>query len=647
MSKLKHYVGLILIVQSQLVFAQKFWTDQAISAYVINTNESANNNENFEQLMILVLEKRENPIDLNEASVDELLAIPLMNIRYVNLIMNHKQLYGEFLHTAELGAVEGISFEDATWIAQFVKVSSNKLGMTKTNNPFQLMSTHVFKSKQNKTYVGDAWQQRVKALVQINSKLQLGFTLEKDAGEAWKNLANGLFDYPSFYLAYNGNKCIKQLVIGDFEMHTGQGLSLGMGYQIRMSSDPIQTIQLNTVLNKHVSFNEANFMRGIAFQFQFKNWTIYPFISSKKTDAKIASDSINTQDFIVSESNSGYHRTPSEIANQKTLNQVYWGTYIQTQTKQLQWGFSYFQLKQSAAKINSKNTPSKWVVRALSNYSNFGIDLILHRDQNIYTTAISIDEFGDYALYFALMKSMGKMLDWGCSVRAYSPFYSNPLAAGPLAFPSKNQKGLFQSLCYAPTKKWTFKAYIDVFESTWLNSTLNNIDEQSKLSLQTNYLSSTKTQMSLQYRYLLNKSKEIEALFTQTKQQLSLNYSTEISAHFSINGKFQSNDLHQINKAKSFLMYQSFNFKSKGLQMHLQLSEFENHHSQQIPVYVHEHDLTGQSGMQVFYGSGYAGSIVVKLSLKKHLKLGLKIGTAKQMGQDLFSPTYKFQLQWL
>jgi hypothetical protein len=647
MSKFRHFIGLILIVQSQLVFAQKLWTEQAIRAYILKTNENADNNENLEQLMALVLDKRANPIAINDVSVDELLSIPLMNIRNANLILKHKQVYGSFLHTAELGAIEEISFEDATWIAQFVKVPANNLGMTKTNSPFQLMSTHVFKSKQNKTYIGDAWQQRVKALVQINSKLQLGFALEKDAGEAWKNIEHALFDYSSFYLAYHGNKSLKKLVIGDFEMHTGQGLSLGMGYQIRMSSDPIQTIQLNSVLNKHVSFNEANFMRGIALQFQFKNWTIYPFFSSKKTDAKIASDSINTQDFIVSESNSGYHRTPSEIANQKTLNQVYWGTYIQTQTKQLQWGFSYFQLIQSASKINSKNTPSNWVVRALSNYSNFGIDLILHRDQNIYNAAVSIDEFGDYALYLAMMKSMGKMLDWGCSIRAYSPFYSNPLAAGPLAFPSKNQKGLFQSLCYSPSKKWSFKAYIDVFESTWLNSTLNNLDEQSKLSLQTNYQSNSKTQLSLQYRYLLNKSKEIEALFTQTKQQLSLNYNTEITAHFSLNGKFQGNDLYQINEARSYLMYQSFNFKSKGLQMHLQLSEFENHQSQQIPVYVHEHDLMGQSGMQVFYGTGYAGSIVVKWSLKKHLKLGLKIGTVKQIGQELFSPSYKFQLQWL
>jgi hypothetical protein len=55
----------------------------------------------------------------------------------------------------------------------------------------------------------------------------------------------------------------------------------------------------------------------------------------------------------------------------------------------------------------------------------------------------------------------------------------------------------------------------------------------------------------------------------------------------------------------------------------------------------------GQSGMLVYYGTGYAGSIVLKLSLKKHLKLGLKLGTVKQMGQELFSPSYKLQLQWL
>ena len=641
-------IQMLLVALSfpNLLLAQKYWDETQIKVYMSAMNDIQLTDESTDQILSIVNHLKTHPIALNQANIYDLLVIPLVGVKQARAILEHRNKFGLFMHTAELAAVQNLSMQEASWIAQFVGTANNFTQSVTQQPMVQLIQTHLYKNQQQANFLGDAWQHRIKGILQLTSRLQVGFQLEKDNGEPWLKTQKGLFDYHSFHLKIEKTGIIQNAIVGDFEMQTGQGLSLGMGYRMRLAADPIQTIQLLGTLNAHRSFDENNFIRGIAVSINWKQINISPFIGQRKTDGNIKDDSSNTQSILVSESANGYHRTVSEMKNKNTLIQPIMGLYLNKEIGNLTVGMSYFNLSQIANKPVIAKHPRTLYNRSLKNYSNFGVDLIYQLDQLILTAAYSCDNNKDDALYLAIMKSFGSELDWGLSYRYYSPFYANPLAGGPIEFPTKNQSGLFQSFAFTPSKKWEFKAFLDIYKRQWLSSSQLVLDEQCNLSIQAIHKPHAKKQMSVQYR--LNRKLSNETLITHEVplHQFGLHYSIELNSNFTIEGKFQQVELTGKTKSSSKLFYECFTYKGKKVTMDIQLNQFENSLTESLPVYVHEHDLSGQSGLQVYYGTGYAASVVLKLKIFKHLKLATKIGTSKLQLSSGFVNSFKFQVIW-
>ncbi|MBP5613230.1 MAG: proline dehydrogenase family protein, partial [Bacteroidales bacterium] len=63
-----------------------------------------------------------------------------------------------------------------------------------------------------------------------------GVTLEKDVGESFFRASNRQgFDFSSFHLMYRGDGVLRQAFIGDYQVQFGQGLAMGMGFQMQPS----------------------------------------------------------------------------------------------------------------------------------------------------------------------------------------------------------------------------------------------------------------------------------------------------------------------------------------------------------------------------------------------------------------------------
>jgi len=62
----------------------------------------------------------ENPIDLNQASADELLQSGLFNLQQVGAILDHRHRFGNLLSYHELQVIEGFSISDILRLRPFV-----------------------------------------------------------------------------------------------------------------------------------------------------------------------------------------------------------------------------------------------------------------------------------------------------------------------------------------------------------------------------------------------------------------------------------------------------------------------------------------------------------------------------------------------
>src|SRR5690606_21900837 len=114
------------------------------------------------------------------------------------------------------------------------------------------------------------------------------------------------------------------IVIGDFALQFGQGLTLWSGLSFSKGADVFSVAKQDLGLRPYTSANEYSFFRGISSQINFGRFDFTPFISYRKLDA---SATINANDEIEIRSlqQTGLHRTATEIDNKSRVSQLVLG----------------------------------------------------------------------------------------------------------------------------------------------------------------------------------------------------------------------------------------------------------------------------------------------------------------------------------
>ena len=93
-------------------------------------------------------------------------------------------------------------------------------------------------------------------------RLSMGLTMEKDAGEGFfSNYQKNGFDFYSGYIALSGSSKIKKLVLGDYSLQFGQGLSLWSGLSFNKGVFPTAAVKQDIGLRPYTSANETMFFR--------------------------------------------------------------------------------------------------------------------------------------------------------------------------------------------------------------------------------------------------------------------------------------------------------------------------------------------------------------------------------------------------
>ena len=149
-----------------------------------------------------------------------------------------------------------------------------------------------------------------------------GVTLEKDVGESFFRASNRQgFDFSSFHLRYRGDGVLRQSFIGDYQVQFGQGLAMGMGFQMQPSGpDGVKSEAYG--LKAHTSANESQFLRGGAVRLRLSRRAGAALYGSfRRTDAR-------SGDSAFSLAVSGLHRSLAETEGEKTLGEWVGGGYF-------------------------------------------------------------------------------------------------------------------------------------------------------------------------------------------------------------------------------------------------------------------------------------------------------------------------------
>ena len=133
----------------------------------------------------------------------------------------------------------------------------------------------------------------------------MGGLIEKDAGE------NSYWDFYSAHLSMSDLIPFTHIIVGDYTVEFGQGLSMWSPYSFSKSSDATNSvIKRGRNISPYTSSGETNFLRGAVANTRINNFSITAFYSNLYLDATIDDGSSSFSAIRVD----GFHRTVNELS---------------------------------------------------------------------------------------------------------------------------------------------------------------------------------------------------------------------------------------------------------------------------------------------------------------------------------------------
>ena len=292
---------------------------------VIEDNSDENIKSQFYDQIEFLLE---NPIEINNASEEELLKIPFLDRADAAAIIKYRNEQGRIDSADQMRKIEGIEAETINRIIPFILINKNKEaekseGLLPRSLPVRLSlrSRLIRDLKQNLgfqsgKYVGSDLKLYNRITISSNDKVRIGLITEKDPGE--KSPA----DFYSCHLLLRDLGPVKTLLVGDYTFEFGQGLALWGTSSLYKGNETTGLLPRNAhSIVPYLSTNENVVLRGMAIQFSYLHFNVYSFFSYKYLDGSVdtAGNTIGSLD------QDGYHRDSSEIARKHTIGEKLMG----------------------------------------------------------------------------------------------------------------------------------------------------------------------------------------------------------------------------------------------------------------------------------------------------------------------------------
>lgn len=586
----------------------------------------------------------EHKINLNQTNELELSQLSLLTPFQINALLNYIQTNGKLLTVYELQAIDFWDLASIERVLPFVEVLDRadvpylKWSQIKKELKIESISrmNYVFETKKgfekqneggSNVYLGQKFGSYQRFRFKYRNNFSLGFTGASDIGE-YTNLKSG-FDFNSFHLFFRGGRFIESFVVGDYSIQIGQGLNFWSGYSFGKSSDLLQINKNPVPISPFTSSDESRYLRGSALALKYKRLNFLTFYSNKRIDA--STSEVEGDEFIKSLTQTGLHRTITEISRKNQVKESIFGNNLTLKNKWLKIGLTGVYQQYDIPYF--KDTLL---------YNSFDF-----RGQNVFTSGI------DYALSLKKGRFFGECVTSGYGLnssallngflfaldsktvvsllsrfygRSYYTFYSSGFSEGSKNI---NENGLLFGLQRKITSKFNLTCYFDYFNSNWLRY---NIDQPSD-----GY------DAFIQFDYVANKSHHLLFRFQQQEKQLNLlekefkvinspksdyrfQYSLKLTDFFELKSRVSVVQSVQSDSISlGYLIFQDFKLSTvKGNLKFISRFAVFNTESYNERIYAYENNLSGVYSVPAYYGKGTRSYFLLKYKIFKGAECSIR-----------------------
>lgn len=633
---------------------------------------------NYEDVYESLLSFYTNKLNLNRATVAQLSSLYILTPIQINSFFDYQEKYGKLLSIYELQAIPNFDVNTIRDLLPFVTVDESsadskpffKRLISEENNYLLLRYTRRleeqvgytiapidtvilkdekgdsvgFETKQPSRYVGSPDKLYGRFRVQSRDDFSLGFTVEKDNGEriAFDSLQKG-FDFYSFHLLLENKLGFSKIMLGDFQLQTGQSIVFGAGFTAGRGAETVSATKRNDFgLRPYTSVIESGFFRGIGLEKSYKDFNLTLFYSRKLQDGNIQqgdSTYSNFEQFINSIQVTGFHRTPSEFLRKSQITEQNIGGIL-----------NYRPNRRFYVGISALNTNySTPIQKKPNNYNRFEFKGNHNFLSSIYTnyTWNNFTFFGETAIskskgigaVAGFVTSLSKTVDMSILYRNYDrnfhSFYGNAFSKSSRNI---NENGTYWGISIHPNKRHKLNAYYDVFQFPWLKYLVDSPSKGSEWLARYTYKPSRHISMYAQARQLVSqqsvKEGNLSVLKERNKRNYIFNIDYDIKNKLKLKTKVQTST-QQLGKTftSGFAIIQDVNFNIWKLKVNTRTALFDTDNFDNAQ-YVYESDVLYAFSIPSYNGKGIRNYIMVRFDPLRNVAIWLRYGRYAFFNRD-------------
>ncbi len=448
----------------------------------------------------------DDPIDINSPDIKDFVSLNLITQKQFDALLEHIRKFGKLIALQELQVIDEFDLQTIRSILPYIEITG-RTAADEESHSFTFRFQQQVKDYVPADFQGDPNKITLKYRGNVNGNISCAVLAEKDPGEKIIfGSGKAGFDFYSFYMQIRLSGRINKVILGDYSVAYGQGLTAWSGPGFSSNENIISICKAGRGISPSTSTDENRYLRGIALEGKLKKATWSFWFSSHKIDGNVELDTITGEEYIRSLLTSGYHRTQSESSGYNVCRETYTGVNIKTEIKGWNLGSTSSYHHYSIPIIKTEQKYNIYDFRGTTNF-NTGIDYSKNIKNLLLFGEISTCSNYSIAYLNGILISAGKNL--GISIvhhnydKQFHSLKSN--AFGSNTNPA-NENGIYFGMNIKLNKALAITAYVSKDEYPYLKFRADLPTSSTVKGIFLAYAPSKKLALSFRYR---NKDREL------------------------------------------------------------------------------------------------------------------------------------------
>lgn len=635
-------LSIVFVMIGFITNAQTTEQEVAIRDIIESVAENLPDDYDITELVEILTRYRKHPINLNNTSVEELKTLVFISPLQISNFFVYMKTNGKLLDVHELQSIDGFDVKTIENLIPFVTVNTiPEYENFKLSNLFAgehdlmmrfaqtLEKQRGFTDLPGNCYMGSPERFQTRYRYNYSSIISAALTFDKDAGEKFIGKP---FDFVSANVALFKLGKVKKLVLGDYTLQFGQGLTLWSGFAFGKGPDVTSVAKKDLGLRPYTSTNEYSFFRGAAATINlYKNFDLTPFVSFRRLDA---SQKTNAAGELVQSTinQTGLHRTPTEIKNKNSLLQQVYGLALQYTKNEFGVGAIAYQSRYDNSFITQTALYDKYSFTG-NKLTNLGL-FYNYTFKNMYWYGeVGKALNGGVAAINGVLISLSPSVSAAVTYRNYSKSYHNFFNQGVAeSTEAINERGLYAGLNVNPNKRWSFSFYGDYFKFPWLKYRVDAPSKGYEILGQAVYNPSKTFKILARYKRedkQQNTDLNVPVKFLDNVKKAG--YRMELRWQLNKNWMLQNRgEVSQYKKGDAkrefgYMIYQDVDYSPLFARLtgNVRLAYFHTP-SYNSRIYVYEDDVLYSFSFGMYNGKGFRSYLNLKYNVAKKLNIWLR-----------------------